>query len=132
MQRRPKRAQGRVARQEHLLGEREAPVALQLVPPSLREVTRIERAAPFLDDNVIAVQEGADAWCYEPGVSGRVWCILSQRYADAIAPEGWFFLYEGIGNRKTNLDLMKHGLMEVQQSRFTLSDGNSASLARLI
>jgi hypothetical protein len=21
------------------------------------------------------------------------------RYADAIAPEGWFFLYEGIGNR---------------------------------
>jgi len=95
-------------------------------------MTRIERAASFLDDNVIAVQEGPDAWCYEPGVSGRVWCILSQRYADAIAPEGWFFLYEGIGNRKTNLDLMKHGLMEVQQSRFTLSDGNSASLARLI
>jgi len=95
-------------------------------------VTRIERKAPFLDDQVIAVQEGADAWCYEPGVSGRVWCILSQRYADAIAPDGWFFLYEGIGNRKTNLDLIKHGVMIVQPSRFALSDGNTALLARLV
>ena len=132
MQRRPERAQGCVASQEHLLGRREAPFAVQLVPPSVREVNRIERKAPFLDDQVIAVQEGPDAWCYEPGVSGRVWCILSQRYADAIAPEGWFFLYEGIGNRKTNLDLMKHGVMIVQPSRFTLSDGNSALLARLV
>tara|TARA_R110000868_G_scaffold120659_1_gene320350 strand:- start:339 stop:506 length:168 start_codon:yes stop_codon:yes gene_type:complete len=54
------------------------------------------------------------------------------RYADAIAPDGWFFLYEGIGNRKTNLDLLKHGLIEIQSSRFTLSDGGSALLARLI
>jgi hypothetical protein len=121
-----------MASEVNLLGWREAPLALQLVPPSVREVTRIERAAPFLDDKVVAVQENNDAWCEEPGVSGRVWCNLSIRYADAIAPEGWFFLYEGIGNRKTNLDLMKHGLMEVQQSRFTLSDGNSAALARLI
>ena len=95
-------------------------------------MNRIERAAPFLDDRVVAIQEGADAWCEEPGVTGRVWCNLSQRYADAIAPDGWFFLYEGIGNRKTNLDLIKHGLMEVQVSRFTLSDGGSALLARLI
>jgi len=103
-----------------------------LAPQDLREVNRIERAAPFLDDKVIAVQEGADAWCEEPGVTGRVWCNLSMRYADAIAPDGWFFLYEGIGNRKTNLDLLKHGLLEVQESRFTLSDGNSTILARLI
>ena len=95
-------------------------------------MNRIERAAPFLDEKVVAVQEGADAWCEEPGVSGRVWCNLSMRYADAIAPEGWFFLYEGIGNRKTNLDLLKHGLLEIQESRFTLSDGNSTFLARLI
>ena len=95
-------------------------------------VSRIERATPFLDDRVVAVQEGADAWCEEPGVSGRVWCNLSQRYADAIAPDGWFFLYEGIGNRKTNLDLLKYGVMEVQSSRFTLSDGGTALLARLI
>ncbi len=96
------------------------------------QMTRVERAAPFLDDRVIAVQEGADAWCEEPGVGGRAWCILSQRYADAIAPEGWFFLYEGIGNRKTNADLVKHGLMELQPSRFTLSDGGTAQLARLV
>jgi len=95
-------------------------------------MNRIERAAPFLDDRVIAVQEGADAWCEEPGTSGRAWCILSQRYADAIAPDGWFFLYEGIGNRKTNLELMRHGLMELRQSRFTLSDGGTAQLARLL
>lgn len=95
-------------------------------------MTRIERKAPFLDDNVIAVQEGPDAWCEEPGVTGRVWCNLSMRYADAIAPDGWFFLYEGIGNRKTNLELIKHGLLEVQVSRFTLSDGGSAILARLV
>ena len=54
------------------------------------------------------------------------------RYADAIAPDGWFFLYEGIGNRKTNADLIKHGVMEIQVARFTLSDGGSAILARLV
>ena len=95
-------------------------------------MNRIERAAPFLDDKVVAVQEGADAWCEEPGVTGRVWCNLSQRYADAEAPEGWFFLYQGIGSRKTILDLLKHGQLEVQGSAFTLSDGNSTFLARLI
>jgi hypothetical protein len=121
-----------MASQVHLLGGREASQPIRVVPSELREVTRIERAAPFLDDKVIAVQENNDAWCEEPGVTGRVWCNLSIRYADAIAPEGWFFLYEGIGNRKTNLDLVKHGLMEVQQSRFTLSDGNSAAVARLV
>ncbi len=94
-------------------------------------MTRVERKAPFLDDGVIAVQEGADAWCYEPGVPGRAWCILSVRYPDAIAPDGWFFLYEGIGTRKTNADLIKHGLMELDQSVFTLSDGGTAVLARI-
>jgi hypothetical protein len=121
-----------VARQGDHLCRQQAAHALRLVPQELREVSRIERKAPFLDDQVIAVQEGPDAWCYEPGVSGRVWCILSQRYADAIAPDGWFFLYEGIGNRKTNADLIKHGVMIVQPSRFTLSDGGTALLARLV
>ncbi len=92
---------------------------------------RIERKASFLDDNVVAVQEGADAWCEEPGVTGRVWCKLSIRYADAIAPDGWFFLYESIGSRKTIADLMKHGVMEVKAAGFTLSDGGSAMVARL-
>ena len=95
-------------------------------------MNRIERAAPFLDDRVVAVQEGADAWCEEPGASGRVWCNLSIRYADATAPDGYFFLYEGIGNRKTNLELLKHGLLEIQPARFTLSDGGNALIARLL
>ena len=95
-------------------------------------MNRIERAAPFLDDKVVAVQEGADAWCEEPGVTGRVWCNLSIRYADAVAPKGWFFLYQGIGSRKTILDLLKHQMLQVQASPFTLSDGGSTLLARLI
>ena len=94
-------------------------------------MNRIERAAPFLDERVVAVQEGADAWCEEPGVTGRVWCILSIRYTDAVAPEGWFFLYQGIGSRKTILDLLKHGMIQVQSSAFTLSDGGTTILARL-
>ena len=94
-------------------------------------MSRVERSAPFLDERVVAVQEGADAWCEEPGASGRVWCNLSIRYADAIAPDGWFFLYEGIGNRKTNLDLLKHGLIEVQGAPFLLGDGASVRIARL-
>ena len=49
-----------------------------------------------------------------------------------MAPEGWFFLYQGIGSRKTILDLLKHGQLEVQSSAFTLSDGNSTFLARLV
>ena len=92
---------------------------------------RIERKAPFLDDNVVAVQEGADAWCEEPGVTGRVWCKLSIRYADANAPDGWFFLYESIGSRKTIADLIKRGVMVVEAAGFTLSDGGSAMIARL-
>lgn len=95
-------------------------------------MSRIERAAPFLDERVVAVQEGADAWCEEPGASGRVWCNLSIRYADAIAPDGWFFLYESIGSRKTIGDLLKHGVMEIQPARFTLSDGGGALIARLV
>ena len=91
----------------------------------------MKRFSDFLDERVVAVQEGADAWCEEPGASGRVWCNLSTRYAEAVAPEGWFFLYEGIGNRKTNLDLLKHGLIEVQGAPFLLGDGASVRIARL-
>ncbi len=60
VQRRAQHAEGSVASQVHLLGWREAPVKVLVVPSELRQVTRIERAAPFLDDRVIAVQEGAD------------------------------------------------------------------------
>jgi hypothetical protein len=95
-------------------------------------VNRIERAAPFLDERVVLVQEGADAWAEEPGAAGRPWAKLSIRYADAIAPEGWFFLYESIGSRKTIADCIKHGALEIQTARFTLSDGGGALLARVV
>ena len=39
---------------------------------------------------------------------------------------------QAAGNRKTNADLIRHGVMEIQVARFTLSDGGSAVLARLI
>lgn len=93
---------------------------------------RIERAAPFLDEKVVLVQEGPDAWAEEPGVTGRPWARLSIRYVDAIAPEGWFFLHESIGNRKTIADCLKHQAIEVQVAPFTLSDGGSALLARVL
>jgi len=54
------------------------------------------------------VQEGADAWCYDPKI-GRQFAKLSIRYSDAIAPEGWFFLDEHIFNRATIADLVKAG-----------------------
>jgi len=94
-------------------------------------VTRIERKAPFLDDHVIAVQEGSDAWCEEPGVAGRVWCVLSQRLKDVNAPDGWFILAQGIGNRKTNADLIKHQLLEIKVAPFTRSDGETVILGRI-
>lgn len=93
---------------------------------------RIERAAPFLDERVVIVQEGQDAWAEEPGVAGRPWARLSIRYADAIAPEGWFFLHENIGSRKTISECLKHKALEIQAAPFTLSDGGSAILARVV
>jgi hypothetical protein len=95
-------------------------------------VKRIERAAPFLDERVVLVQEGPDAWAEEPGATGRPWANLSIRYTDAIAPEGWFFLYESIGSRKTIADCIKNGALEIESARFTMSDGGGALLARVV
>jgi hypothetical protein len=93
---------------------------------------RIERRVPFLDVNVVAVQEGSDAWCEEPGIVGRAWCVLSQRYGDSCAPEGWFFLYESIGSRKTIADLVRHECMQVKPAPFTLADGSTPLIARIV
>ena len=98
---------------------------------SVRQVSRIEILCNELDEGIQCVQEGADAWCYDPKV-GRQFAKLSIRYADAIAPEGWFFLNEHIFNRRTILDLLKGGHLELQQSVFTLSDGGHARLGRLV
>ena len=97
----------------------------------LREVSQIEILCPELDDGIRCVQEGADAWCYDP-VIGRQFAKLSIRYVDATAPDGWFFLNEHIFNRKTIADLLKAGHLEVDQSAFTLSDGGQARLGRLV
>lgn len=94
-------------------------------------MSRIEVLAPELDEGIHCVQEGADAWCLDPKV-GRQFAKLSIRYADANAPDGWFFLNEHIFNRKTIADLLKSGHLEVDQSVFTLSDGGHARLGRLV
>lgn len=97
----------------------------------LRQVSRIEVLAAELDEGIQCVQEGADAWCLDPKI-GRQFAKLSIRYADAIAPDGWFFLNEHIFNRRTIIELLKAGHLEVDQSVFTLSDGGQARLGRLV
>ena len=94
-------------------------------------MNRIEILASELDDGIRCVQEGADAWCYDPAI-GRQFAKLSIRYVDATAPDGWFFLNEHIFNRATIAQLLKAGHLEVQSTRFTLSDGGQALLGRLV
>ena len=97
----------------------------------MRQVSHIEILTPELDEGIQCVQEGGDAWCYDPKV-GRQFAKLSIRYADAIAPEGWFFLNEHIFNRRTILDLIKGGHLEIGTAAITLSDGGHARLGRLV
>jgi len=97
----------------------------------VRQVSELEILTPELDEGIHCVQEGADAWCYDPKI-GRQFAKLSIRYADANAPEGWFFLNEHIFNRRTIIDLIKAGHLEVSESVFTLSDGGQARLGRLV
>jgi hypothetical protein len=94
-------------------------------------VNRIEILCNNLDEGIHCVQEGADAWCYDPKI-GRQFAKLSIRYADAIAPDGWFFLNEHVFNRRTIIDLLKAGQLELQETAFTLSDGGQARLGRLV
>jgi hypothetical protein len=97
----------------------------------MRQVSQIEIATPELDDGIYCVQDGNDAWCYDPKI-GRQFAKLSIRYVDAVAPDGWFFLNEHIFNRVTIRDLLKSGHIEIQSTRFTLSDGGQALVARLV
>ena len=95
------------------------------------QVNRIEILCNNLDEGIHCVQEGADAWCYDPKI-GRQFAKLSIRYSDAIAPDGWFFLNEHVFNRRTIIDLLKAGQLELQETAFTLSDGGQARLGRLV
>lgn len=94
-------------------------------------MNRIEILCNELDEGIHCVQEGADAWCYDPKI-GRQFAKLSIRYADAVAPDGWFFLNEHVFNRRTIIDLLKAGQLELQETAFTLSDGGQARLGRLV
>ena len=94
-------------------------------------MSQIEILCNELDEGIHCVQDGADAWCYDPKV-GRQFAKLSIRYVDAIAPEGWFFLNEHIFNRRTILDLIKGGHLEIGTAVITLSDGGHARLGRLV
>ena len=94
-------------------------------------MNRIEILCNELDEGIHCVQEGADAWCYDPKI-GRQFAKLSIRYADAVAPDGWFFLNEHVFNRRTIIDLLKAGKLELQETAFTLSDGGQARLGRLV
>ena len=94
-------------------------------------MNQIEILTPELDEGIRCVQEGADAWCYDQKI-GRQFAKLSIRYVDAVAPDGWFFLNEHVFNRRTIIDLIKSGHLELNESVFTLSDGGHARLARLV
>jgi hypothetical protein len=95
-------------------------------------MSRIERAAPFLDDGVSVVQDGSVCVVEDPRFLSRPWAVLWIDYVDAVPPEGWFFLKEDIGNRKTILDCLKHGILEVRGGPHILSDGGCARLARVV
>ncbi len=116
-------------------------IAPHLVDDAMKRALHKDMTAPIIigvdparggmDSTVIAVRQGRDIVAIKR-FRGDDTMTTVGHVIDAIAPDGWFFLYEGIGNRKTNADLIKHGVMEIQVARFTLSDGGSAVLARLI
>ena len=98
----------------------------------MRQVSRIERAAPFLDEGVSLVQQGGYCYVEDPKFLARPWAVLSIEYVDDIAPTGWFWLNENIGNRKTIADCMKENILEVDKFPRYLSDGFPARIARVL
>lgn len=94
-------------------------------------IDRIEIRCDVLDDGVFCVQEGADAWCYDYRLQ-RQFASLSMRHDNANAPEGWFFVRQDVIARATISELNKAGHLELQQSTFTLADGGTALLGRLL
>ena len=98
----------------------------------MRQVSRIERAAPFLDEGVSLVQQGGYCYVEDPKFLARPWAVLSIEYVDDIAPTGWFWLNENIGNRKTIADCVKENMLEVDNFPRYLSDGFPARIARVL
>jgi hypothetical protein len=98
----------------------------------VRQVSRIERDAPFLDDGVKLVQVGNYCYVEDPKFLARPWAVLSIEYLDDIAPTGWFWLHEVKWNKSTISDCVKHGLLEVDPYERVMSDGFNGKLARVI
>jgi hypothetical protein len=92
---------------------------------------RVEIRCDVLDDAVFCVQEGADAWCYDYRLQ-RQFASLSIRYDNANAPDGWFFVRQDAIARATVKELIKAGHLEIDESKFTLADGGTATLGRLV
>jgi hypothetical protein len=92
---------------------------------------RVEIRCDVLDDGVFCVQEGADAWCYDYRLQ-RQFASLSIRYDNANAPDGWFFVRQDAIARATVKELIKAGHLEIDESKFTLADGGTATLGRLV
>jgi hypothetical protein len=92
---------------------------------------RVEIRCDVLDDAVFCVQEGADAWCYDYRLQ-RQFASLSMRYDNANAPDGWFFVRQDAIARATIKELIKAGHLEIEESKFTLADGGTATLGRLV
>jgi hypothetical protein len=92
---------------------------------------RVEIRCDVLDDAVFCVQEGADAWCYDYRLQ-RQFASLSMRYDNANAPDGWFFVRQDAIARATIKELIKAGHLEIDESKFTLADGGTATLGRLV
>lgn len=85
----------------------------------------------MLDNGVVLVQEGSRCWVEDPSFSARPWATLWIEFADDFPPAGWFWLYNGIGNRKTIADLVKAGLLEINPEPRMLSDGFKNYVARV-
>ena len=92
---------------------------------------RIERPAPFLDDGVVLVQEDGKCWVEDPRFAARPWATLWIGFAEDLPPAGWFWLYNGVGNRKTIADCVKHGILEIDPQARMLSDGFKNFIARV-
>ena len=89
----------------------------------------IRRAAPFLDDGIVLMQNEDTCWAYDATI-GRIWAFVSRRYEGVRAPEGWFFLQEAHYNRVMIKELADAGAIEFGEV-LKLGD-RQARLARLI
>jgi hypothetical protein len=89
----------------------------------------IQRAAPFLDDGIVLMQNEDTCWAYDGNI-GRIWAFVSRRYEGVQAPAGWFFLQEAHYNRVMIKELTDAGAIEFGDV-LTIGD-RQARLARLI